>query len=470
MSRLVLLLAMLASLLGSTLHAAPKNIVMLVADDLGLQLGCYGDPDAKTPNLDRLAAEGTRFTRSYCTTASCSASRSVILTGQYNHAIAHYGHAHGEGHFSTFANVRTLPVILKEAGYRSCSIGKYHVEPEATYHFDQYANDGPAKDTHNPVGMAQNMKQFIVESKDQPFFVYFCGTDAHRSGKGFANEKQRDGVTSLKYDPAKITLPAWLPDLPESRQEWAEYLEAVNRWDQGVGAVLKALSDTGHMDDTLILTLSDNGPPFPGAKTTTYEPGIKLPLIVRHPEQKKRGVVTAAGVNWTDLAPTVLEFAGVKSPGGRVAKNGKVTGAMHGRSFLGALEQEHLADRDEVYFSHTFHEVTMYYPMRGVVSGRYKYIFNVAAPLPFPFASDLYASHTWQAVLRGGVKQYGQRSTAGYLQRATHELYDLQADPHETRNLATDPQHAETLKALQAKVQKFQETTNDPWFSKWTYE
>ena len=464
-------------LLSSTLLAAPrKNVVILVADDLGLQLGCYGDAQSQTPNLDRLAAEGTRFTRAYCTTASCSASRSVILTGQYNHAIAHYGHAHAENHFSTFAHVRTLPVMLKQAGYRTCSIGKYHVEPEATYHFEQYLNDGEAKDTHHPVALAANAKRFIAEKDDRPFFLYFCGADPHRSGKGFGNDKSREGITPLKYDPAKITLPNWLPDLPESRQEWAEFLEAANRWDQGVGALMKVLDETGHRDDTLVLALSDNGPPFPGAKTTTYEPGINLPLIARLPGAKA-GVVSEAYVNWADLTPTVLEYAGVDiaKP---VPKNTKAAGknaaprgsSIQGRSFLGVVDQAKPAGWDEVYFSHTFHEITMYYPMRGVISGQYKYIFNIASPLEYPFASDLYASATWQAVLKNGVEQYGQRSTQAYLNRAKHELYDLTADPHETRNLAGDPTQAAKLKELQEKVKSFQQRTGDPWSSKWTYE
>ena len=466
-----LILALLAWLLAyGVADAAAKNIVILVADDLGLQLGCYGDTQTKTPHLDRLAADGTRFSRAYCTTASCSASRSVILTGQYNHAIAHYGHAHGDGHFSTYSGVRTLPVILKEAGYRTCSIGKYHVEPEATYHFEQYMNDGEAKDTHHPVAMAANAKKFIAESDPRPFFLYFCGTDPHRSGKGFANEKSREGITSTKFNPDTIKTPPFLPDLPESRHEWAEYLEAINRWDQGVGAVIEALRATNHLDDTLILTLSDNGPPFPGAKTTTYEPGINLPLIVRHPDAKRRGVTTDAMVNWADLAPTVLDFAGVKQSTPKAKRITAGMGPMQGRSFLGVVEQESPEGWNEVYFSHTFHEVTMYYPMRGMISGKYKYIFNIASPLPFPFASDLYGSATWQGVLNGNVTKYGQRTTDAYLNRAKHELYDLTADPHETRNLADDRRYADKLTELQTKVKSFQQRTNDPWVSKWTYE
>ncbi|HEY5315312.1 MAG TPA: heparan N-sulfatase, partial [Pirellulales bacterium] len=125
---------------------------------------------------------------------------------------------------------------------------------------------------------------------------------------------------------------------------------------------------------------------------------------------------------------------------------------------------------DEIYASHTFHEVTTYYPMRAIISGRYKYIFNVAHQLPYPFASDLYDSPTWQGVLKRGDSMYGQRSVQAYIQRPRHELYDLQSDPGELKNLAADPQHADLLKKLQTKVRDWQTRTGDPWVSKWVYE
>ncbi len=129
------------------------NVVLIVADDLGYQLGCYGDKVARTPNLDRLAADGTRFTRAYCTTASCSASRSVLMTGLYNHAIGHYGHSHGYSHFSTYESVRSLPVLLAEAGYRSCLIGK--IPPGAGAHLslrDPASGGDPGQPQHGPHG------------------------------------------------------------------------------------------------------------------------------------------------------------------------------------------------------------------------------------------------------------------------------------------------------------------------------
>jgi N-sulfoglucosamine sulfohydrolase len=465
---------------------APRNVVLFVVDDQGFQIGCYGDKVAQTPNIDRLAAGGTRFTRAHCTTASCSASRSVILTGLYNHAIGHYGHSHGYNHFSTYESVQTLPVMLAEAGYRTCSIGKYHVAPEYVYHFEEYRNQG-IQGARNAVRMAQNAREWIAEDDQRPFFLYFCTSDPHRGGGpgGFANHNDDPdfypGVTPVRYRPEDIVVPSWLPDIPEVRGELAEFYQAISRLDQGLGVLLDALEETGHADDTLILFISDNGPPFPGAKTNLYQPGMNLPLIVRLPGQKHRGLTNDARVSWADLVPTILEFCGVspqpappirttENVGERTTQGPRRPVEFHGRSFLSIIKDEHPEGWDESYASHTFHEITMYYPMRSIQSGRFKYIFNIAHQLPYPFASDLYASPTWQAVLDRDIEVYGKRPVYAYLQRDRHELYDLEADPDELHNLAGDPEHRETLAGLQEKLKAWQKRTGDPWLLKWEYE
>ncbi len=444
---------------------SPKNVILYVVDDLGFQLGCYGDALVNSPNLDRLAAEGTRFTRAFCTTASCSASRSVILSGQQNHANGQYGHQHGYNHFSSFDSVKSLPVVLAEGGYRTCSIGKYHVAPEEVYHFEQYANQG-IQGARNSVRMAENARQYIEEKDDRPFFLYICTSDPHRGGGPgqFGNpteSRSYEGITSVEYKPDEVPVPSWLPGIPETRRELAEYYQAVSRIDQGIGRLMEVLKETGHWNDTLILFLSDNGPAFAGAKTTLYEPGMNLPLIVRHPQQDKRGVVTGAMVTWADLMPTILDYTGIAPPKGH---------ALHGRSFLGVLEQENPQGWSEVYASHTFHEITMYYPMRVIRTDRYKYILNLAHPLPYPFASDLHASLTWQGVLRRGLDHYGKRTVDAYLHRPRHELYDLQNDPHEIDNLADNPDYGSVLAELQAKLKAWQKSTRDPWIVKYEYE
>jgi len=465
------------------------NVVMIVADDLGQQLGCYGDPVVKTPNIDRLAAEGIRCTRAYCTTASCSPSRSVILSGLHNHANGQLGLAHNVHHFAGYESVRSLPLLMTSAGYRTCRIGKLHVAPEYVAKFE-FARDIGIQGARNPIQMAKNAKEWIEEKDSRPFFLYFCPTDPHR-GPGpvdYANHHEQpdfySGVTAEIYDPANIRVPEWLPDRPEVRRDLAEYYQSISRFDAGIGALIQSLHETNHWDDTLILLLSDNGPPIPGAKTTLYEPGIHLPLIVRDPALSRRGTCDAL-ITWADLVPTILEICQIPVPSGVTvqavenqghesakATKAKTPYGFHGRSFLKDLADEHPGNPRDIFFSHTFHEVTMYYPMRAVRSGRYKLIWNIAHPLPFPFAQDLYQSAVWQETLKRKAPDelYGLRSVKTFLQRPEFELYDLEADPGERTNLATSVEHSATLKSLQEKLRKFQKETEDPWLSKWEYE
>jgi N-sulfoglucosamine sulfohydrolase len=449
---------------------AAQNVVLFVADDQGQVAGCYGNPVIKTPNLDALAADATRFQYAYATTASCSPSRSVILTGLFNHANGQYGLQHAVHHFQSFDDVRSLPVLLSAAGYRTARIGKFHVAPETVYRFDKALPGNP----RNPVAMANNCRELIESPSDRPFFLYFCTADPHRGG-GEANEiaerPDRFGnkprgqsyprIEPVHYDPKDVIVPPFLPDTDACRAELAQYYESISRVDTGLGRLVEILKESGKYDDTLIIYISDNGMPFPGAKTTAYEPGLRLPCIVRNPRSEKRGIVNEAMVSWVDIAPTILDFAGIDPQGL----------AFHGRSFLPILEQKNPPGWDEVFASHTFHEVTMYYPMRVVRSGRYKLIWNIAHPLPFPFASDLWNSATWQAARRNGSSfRYGKRTIQAYEHRPRFELYDLEEDPDEVHNLATDQSQRDVLVDLQQKLAKFQQRTGDPWLLKWARE
>ena len=235
--------------------------------------------------------------------------------------------------------------------------------------------------------MAERARSFIKGSADKPWYLHVGYADPHRDAKGFAN-RDYTGVKRIPFDVAKVPVPEFLPDNKPTRGEIAEYYEAANRMDQGIGMMLDVLRETGQLDNTLILFLSDNGMPFPNAKTNLYDGGMRLPLIVRSPGQSKRGLVNNAMVSWTDLMPTILDWAGAKLP----------EYPVHGRSFIPVLEQENPQGWDRVFVSHTFHEITMYYPIRGVRTRQYKYLNNLFPELEFPHASDLFASHTWQSV------------------------------------------------------------------------
>ncbi len=447
-----------AALVAATcLAAAPaqaprRNILFLVADDLGRDLGCYGS-FVSTPHLDRLAASGTRFTHAFATVASCSASRAVILTGLYTHQNGQYGHAHHPYNFHTFPNVRSLPRVLKEAGYRTGLLAKLHVNPPSVYTFDVETPRGGVAE------IADAARKFFSDSADQPFFLHVGFHEPHRAGRGFGNERPHRGVPPRKYDPKEVKLPSFLPDIPEAREEIAEYAEAVGRMDHGVGLVLEALREAKQEANTLVFFFSDNGIPFPGAKTTQYDAGLNLPLLVSSPDQKRRGGTSSAMASWVDLAPTALAWAGLKAPP-----------EMPGRSILPILDEEASEGWDAVFGSHIFHETQMYYPVRTVRTRTHKLMLNLAHPLEFPFASDLYASKTWQAVLARKLPTMGRRKVDAYVHRPREELYDLEKDPDEVANLAADPAHAGVLAGLRARLKEWQERTKDPWLSKYRYE
>ncbi len=484
---------------GAVAAGPERNIVVMVTDDQSPDFGAYGNPVLKTPNMDTLAEAGTRFNNAFCTTASCSASRSVILSGLHNHANGHYGHQHHYHKFSAYDNIVSLPVYLKAAGYRTARVGKYHVAPEAVYQFDkEIPGNG-----RNAFQMANNARSFIEERSDKPFFLYFCTSDPHRGG-GTADElpykpnrfgnpapgRSYEGIDEVVYDPQDVIVPEFLPDTPTSRAEIAQYYQSVSRIDQGLGRLIEVLKAAGKWDNTLVLYLADHGIAMPAAKTTLYEGGMRAPLIVRDPYADHAGVVSNAMISWVDLTPSVLDFAGAldrrsgrvkaavitKVPENDLRSDPQVNreyekGAFHGRSFMGILGEENPTGWDEVYASHQFHEIQMYYPMRVVRERRWKLLWNIAHPLPFPFASDLWAAPTWQAQYKQGMDApFGKKTVGSYIHRSEFELYDLENDPYEGDNLAGNAEYVRQLERLKGKLKAFQERTNDPWIMKWDYE
>lgn len=439
------------------------NIILFVADDHGIDaLGCYGNPIIKTPNLDKLAANGTRFTNAYCTSASCAASRSVILTGKFGHATGSYGHVHDYHHFSTYDTIKSLPVLLEQAGYATARIGKYHVAPESVYHFQTVLEANP----RSTFEMAEKCEDFL--KSDKPFFLYFCTDDPHRGGpfkpedwktpNSFGNKPEGyPGVKTVIYDPKDVLVPSFISDTQQSREEIAQYYQSISRIDQGFGKLMEMLHTTGKDKNTIVIYISDNGMAFPGAKTTVYEPGIKLPCLIKDPFVSKKGNVNNALISWVDLTPTILDMAGVD-----FGKN-----KFHGRSFNSIIGEENPKGWDEIKASHTFHEITMYYPMRVIRKGDYKLIWNIAYPLEYPFASDLWDSSTWQEVYRNNAKYYGKRKIKTFLHHPQFELFDLKKDPDETKNLATNKKYLPVLNDMKTRLRDFQKKTDDPWIIMW---
>lgn len=486
-------------------RAAERNIVLFITDDESPTLGCYGDTVAVTPAIDRLAADGTVFANAFATTASCSASRSTILSGLYNHKNGQYGHEHHFHKFTTFLDVAglTLPRTLSAEGYRTAQIGKFHVGPEPVYHFETYLKGNG----RNALQMANACETFIKANDERPFLLYFATTDPHRSGSldeswpgelkpdlfgNKPNKGNHPGVKEIFFDPGKVPVPPFLPDTAEARSELAQYYQSCARIDQGLARLVEILKEAGVYDKTLIVFSSDHGMAFAGGKTTVYQGGLRVPFVVRNPYLKKRGVRCGAMITHVDITPSLLDFAGgldrelnrpkrwqtakdlwkgTPQATGWNRNGGAEFDRYQGRSWLSVLDKEGPTGWDEIFASHTFHEITMYYPMRVVQDRQYKLIFNIAHGLPYPFATDLWASSTWQAQLaKGPDAPYGTWTVDSYVHRPRFELFDIQKDPWESRNLAPDPTYSKVLASYQSKLKVHQKRTDDYWISKWTYE
>jgi N-sulfoglucosamine sulfohydrolase len=431
-------------------QAPPRNVVLLIADDLGLDLGCYGNTAIRTPNLDRLAKRGVRFAKAYATVSSCSPSRASVYTGLYTHQNGQYGLQHPPHSQQSHAWVMSLPRLLRMAGYYTGIIGKIHVGPQTVYNWDAEITKGTGR---NVAAIAQRAREFISDAGKRPFFLVVGYIDPHRAKVGFDNDKFAKDPTEVRYDPHKVIVPPHLPDNPEVRRDLAEYYQSATRLDRGVGLFLKMLEETGQLDNTLIIFISDNGIPFPGAKTTLYEAGVHLPMIIAGP-MVPEGRTNQALVSFIDIAPTVLDWCKAKGPSSY---------KLPGKSLLPILNDDQPKGWDAVFGSHQMHEITMAYPMRSITTRTHKYIANLDHAKEFPFASDLWGSPSWQSVRSADLKMLGQRSVANFLHRPKEELFDLASDPHEMKNVAADPANAAVLTELRRRLRAWQEETNDPW-------
>ena len=485
--------------------AAEKNIVFFITDDQSPTLGCYGDRVAKSPAIDALAADGLLFNNAFVTTASCSPSRSVVLSGLYSHKNGQFGLAHDFHKFASFDNVvsLSLPRVLANQGYRTARIGKLHVAPEIVYHFEETLQDAG----RNVVQMAKNCEQFLTAEDERPFFLYFATYDPHRSSGvdetasselkpnlfgNKANQASFPGVEEQIYTPAEVIVPPFMTDNAETREELAHYYQSCARIDQGLAQLVMILKKANLYDKTLIVFTSDHGMPFSGAKTGVYDPGLHVPFVVRNPYSDARGQRTNAMISHVDIAPSLLDFAGGldeqknapikwvdpnkfwKNEGTRLGDNrGGSFKFDHyqGKSWLSVLNDPQKQTRDFIFASHTFHEIQMYYPMRVYRDTQYKLIWNIAHPLPYPFASDLWAASSWQSQFKKGpTAPYGQKTVGQFIHRPAFELYDIRSDQNETKNLADDPAFSKILEEYKAKLKAEQTALEDPWRSKWDYE
>jgi len=405
------------------------NLLLITADDLGMQLGCYGYRGVTTPNLDRLAGEGVRFNRAYVTAASCSPSRASLLTGLYPHQNGQLGLAHLGS--SMRPGLPNLISLLKKRGYRTGQIGKLHVEPEGDFPFDDKKID--IEPTRDPQAVRSLCERFLRDSGDHPFFLYLNLFDPH---KPFARDIA--GSPKVKLSPAQAgVLPFMGQDTKELRQETADYLTCVNRLDEIMGGVLEVLRERGLGKGTLVVFLSDNGPELPRGKVTCFEAGTQVPLLVRWTGRFRPGVREEL-VSTIDLLPTFLALANAPVPAG-----------LPGRSLVPLLEGQAGPWRETLATEFNSHEPRMINPQRALRDGRYKLILTLLKDPALNWPDGL--------TLESYRKIQPEAGRGEFV-----ELYDLESDPEEFKNLAGTPGLKEVEARLRRELEEWRRETKDP--------
>jgi arylsulfatase len=411
--------------------AERPNFVFIIADDVSHDdLGCFGNTAIKTPNLDRLAAEGLAFDRAYLTTSSCSPTRCSVITGRYPHNTGS-----PELHMPLPAGQFMFPQALQEAGYHTVLAGKNHMGPAVNAAFDEVTNP------LGPGGEREWVKHLRQRPKEKPFFMWFAAVDAHRDWQ----------PTDLdaKYDPAKVVVPPYLVDGPVTRQDVADHYHEITRLDRFVGNVREELERQGIAENTYIIFSTDNGRPFPRCKTRLYDSGTKNPFIVWRPGTVKPAR-TQSLVSAIDVAPTILELAGVP-----------IDPRVQGVSFAPVLNDPAATTRDYAFAEHNWHVAAAH--ERSVRHGDWIYIrnnlpevLNMAAesgPV-FPAGKELHEAHA-------AGKATAAQNDPFLKPRPVDELYDTKADPHQLKNLAAEPAHATTLADLRNVLDRWTEETRD---------
>ena len=445
--------------LATAQHVHAKNVLLMISDNQSwYDVGCYGNEVVRTPNLDRLAGEGVRFRQAFATTASCGPSRAVIYSGLLTHSNGQYAHPHREHNQEIRPDVVTVFSMLRSSGYRTGMVGKDHIRPLEKYPID-FKPKGSSRDV---VWMAEQADRFFREAGQQPFFFVVSFGDPHPTsidGAGWGIKKQIQGYEPIQYDPKTIRPPPFLPDNRNVREGLAGYYQQISRMDFGVGKVLQALDRNGLSEETLVIFTADHGTSEPGAMGTHYEPGVRVPMIVRRPGLRRPGRTSEALVAFTDLTPTILDWTETSFD----------AYPLQGRSFLPVLESEQFDGWDRALLSHVGHDVFAHYPMRTLRGPRYKLIWNITWRAEYPLPIDTVQRRTWADNRASGSEKIGVRTIDQFLHRPQLEFYDLQSDPWESNNLAAtrDPKIRDIVDSMIDELVAKLESQNDPWLRKY---
>lgn len=399
------------------------NVLLIHWHDLGRHLGAYGHRSVSSPRLDSLASEGILFTQAHATAPLCSPSRGSLFTGRYPHSNGLVGLAHHGWEYRP--DVQTLPALLADSGWQTTLFGMQHESSfPSRLGFQQY-------DVSNSFCeyVVEKAEAWLREQRSEPFFLTAGFFETHRP---YPAERYTPDDTSA------IEIPAYLPDTPEVRADLAEFHGSITVADAAVGELLDTLAETGLDRSTWVVFMTDHGPAFPRAKSTLYEPGTGIALIVRPPTDRViEPRVYEDLFSGVDLVPTLLDLLGVPIPA-------EVEGLSHAANLMGVSE----VVRDEVYTSKTYHD--SFDPIRAVRTKDFSYIENYADRPELDLPWDIEASPSGRAVAASVSSP-----------RARQELYDLRTDPGETVNLHADSEYRVIAEDLALRLHNWRETTGD---------
>jgi arylsulfatase A-like enzyme len=431
------LFGLLLFFLTFTLHAADRpNFLWISSEDNGPHLGCYGDANAVTPNLDALAARGLRYTRAWSNAPVCAPARTTVISGLYPPST---GAEHMRSETSLPESMKLFPAYLREAGYYTTNASKEDYNLVKT---------GPVWDESSNKGHWKN------RAEGQPFFAVFNSTISHES----QIRNQIDEADRI-HDPAKMRVPAYHPDTPEVRRDWAQYYDRLTMMDAQLGGRLREIEEAGLAEDTIIFYWGDHGSGMPRNKRWPYHSGLHVPLIVHVPEKWKHlapddyavGGTSDRLVSFVDFAPTMLSLAGLEPKdwmqGSAFAGEFKAEARKFNYGFRGRMDERidlvrSVTDGRYVYLRH-------YLPHR--IYGQYiDYMFQTST------------TRVWRDLFDDG--KLNEAQSQFWREKPAEELYDLETDRDEVRNLVDLPDHAAALATLRSAHESWEKEIRDVGF------
>ncbi|MCP4858440.1 MAG: sulfatase [Fuerstiella sp.] len=436
---------------GTAMAKARPNILLFTADDLHAEsLGVYGGrPGDLTPHLDAFAATAMKFNRAHVNAAICAPCRAIIATGRYSHRSG------AMGFMKAREDVPDIVTTLQNAGYHAGILGKYgHSTPKTSMTWDYHFDQKELGNGRNPEIYYQRSRTFLeqCQTEGKPFYFMVNSHDPHRPYCNPQKLTKGAAMPSRTYDPAEVSVPGFLPDLPGVRAELAEYLNSTRRLDDTFGKVMQALGESGFADNTLVVFISDNGIAVPFAKCNAWFHSSRTPMLVRWPGKADAGITNDGDfVSTVDLFPTFMEVSGVTGPEG-----------LDGRSFVPLLRQQPQVDRGYVFTQIDSKAGGDAVPMRSVQTGEYGYIYN-----PFSDGKHWYRNNNegkTMAAMQAASETHPEIAARIKLfrYRVSEEFYDLKNDPDCLHNLIDRPDLQASIELLQTQLVAHMTRTNDP--------